>query len=241
MQTAEDDELGALIRREAVRHVPPAALALRIRAELQGARQAAPVVADVQPAEAAVTPSSPSPSPARPVPRRSTGWRWLQSIALFGAGAATAWAIALSLLLAPALDPLSDAVADSHVRSLMAAHLADVASTDQHTVKPWFAGKLDFSPPVIDLAAEGMPLTGGRLDYIDGHPVAAMVYRAGPHIVNLFVWPAADGKARAPQLLNRRGYNLVHWTEGGMQAWAVSDLNAAELQAFAGQLSEKMR
>ncbi len=239
MQTAEDDELGALVRREATRHVPPPALAMRIRAELQGARQVVPAVATAQPAEPVAAPSSPSPT--RQVPGRSSGWRWLQSIALFGAGAATAWAIALSLLVAPALDPLSDAVADSHVRSLMAAHLADVASTDQHTVKPWFAGKLDFSPPVIDLAAEGIPLTGGRLDYIDGHPVAAMVYRAGPHIVNLFVWPAADDKARAPRLLNRRGYNLVHWTEGGMQAWAVSDLNAAELEAFAGQMSEKMR
>ena len=180
-----------------------------------------------------------APEPVRR-PRQAMAWRWLQSVALFGAGAATAWGLALSLLVVPALNATSEAVTDSHVRSLMGSHLADVASTDQHTVKPWFAGKLDFSPPVIDLAAEGMPLTGGRLDYVDGRAVAALVYRSGPHVINLFVWPAADGKSTGPRLLARRGYNLVHWTQAGMQAWAVSDLNATELRAFAAQASQRM-
>lgn len=217
MQAVDDDELGALIRREGVRHTPPAALAERIRADLQGLEAA----------------------PFRP-PGTSTPARWLKAVALFGAGAATAWGLALALLIAPMPDATVDAVTDSHVRSLMGSHLADVASTDQHTVKPWFAGKLDFSPPVIDLAAEGMPLTGGRLDYIDGRPAAALVYRSGPHVINLFVWPATDAKPRSPRLVVKRGYNLVHWTQAGMQAWAVSDLNASELQAFAARASERM-
>lgn len=212
----DDDELGALIRREATRHAPSAALADRIRADLRGPE---------------------TPAPAR---SRSFSARWLQALALFGAGAATAWGLALTLWVAPLPDATVDALTDSHVRSLMGTHLADVASSDHHTVKPWFAGKLDFSPPVIDLADEGLPLTGGRLDYVEGHPVAALVYRSGPHVINLFVWPAADAKARAPQLQVKRGYNLVHWTEAGMQAWAVSDLNAAELQAFAAQARERM-
>lgn len=216
MQASEDDELGALIRREGVRHTPSAALAERIRADLQ--RQA----------------------PSLRPPRPSAPSRWLQAIALFGAGAATAWGLALALLVAPMQDATGDAVTDSHVRSLMGSHLADVASADQHTVKPWFAGKLDFSPPVVDLAAEGMPLTGGRLDYIDGRPAAALVYRSGPHVINLFVWPAPGAKPQAPQLLVKRGYNLAHWTQAGMQAWAVSDLNAAELKAFSDQASQRM-
>jgi anti-sigma factor RsiW len=218
MQAPEDDELGLLIRREATRHAPPAGLADRIRAELRNSDMQAVV--------------------RRPPPTRS--WRWLQAIALFGAGAATAWGLAFTLLLGPAPEALGDAVTDSHVRSLMAAHLTDVASSDHHTVKPWFAGKLDFSPPVVDLAAEGQPLVGARLDFIDGRPVAAMVYRSGQHIVNLFVWPAPGDKSKPPRLLARRGYNLVQWTEDGMQAWAVSDLNAAELQAFAKLARERM-
>ncbi|MGJ7512101.1 anti-sigma factor family protein [Variovorax sp. GT1P44] len=218
MQAPDDDELGLLIRREATRHAPPPALAERILADLRNA--------DVR-------------EPVRP-PRRAPPWRWLQAIALFGAGAATAWGLALTLLVLPAQDLLSESVTDSHVRSLMGSHLTDVLSTDRHTVKPWFAGKLDFSPPVVDLAAEGLPLVGARLDYIDGRPVAALVYQAGQHVINLFVWPATTEKALAPRALTRRGYNIVHWTGGGMQAWAVSDLNPAELQAFATLARERM-
>jgi anti-sigma factor RsiW len=218
MQAPEDDELGLLIRREATRHAPPQALADRIGAQLRNS--------EVQPVV------------RRQPPARS--WRWLQAIALFGAGAATAWGLAFTLLLGPTAESLDDAVADSHVRSLMAAHLTDVASSDHHTVKPWFAGKLDFSPPVVDLAAEGQPLIGARLDYIEGRPVAALVYRSGQHIVNLFIWPASNDKAKPPRMLARRGYNLVQWTQDGMQVWAVSDLNAAELQAFAKLARERM-
>ena len=169
--------------------------------------------------------------------------RWLQAAALFGAGAATAAAvaiIAISGFAVPNQNPLLDELAANHVRSLMASHLDDVASSDRHTVKPWFAGKLDFSPPVVDLAAEGFPLTGGRLDYVAGRPVAALVYKPGLHVINLFVWPSSDGKPVDPQVFERQGFSLVHWTQAGMQAWAVSDMNAAELKSFATLVRERM-
>jgi anti-sigma factor RsiW len=127
---------------------------------------------------------------------------------------------------------LAEEAVSSHIRSLMANHLADVASTDQHTVKPWFNGKLDFSPPVKDLAEEGFPLTGGRLDYLEGRPVAGLLHRRNRHIINLFVWPSSRSGSR-PEAFSIKGYNVVHWTESGMTFWAVSDLNRKELDQFA--------
>jgi anti-sigma factor (TIGR02949 family) len=122
-----------------------------------------------------------------------------------------------------------DELIGSHVRSLEADHLLDVPSTDQHTVKPWFAGKIDFSPPVIDLAAEGYPLIGGRLDYLGQQKVASLIYRRNKHVINLFIWPG-DSPA---ETLSKRGFNLIRFECKGMTCWAVSDLNAAELQQFA--------
>jgi len=127
-------------------------------------------------------------------------------------------------------------VLTSHLRSLMPGHLMDVVSTDQHTVKPWFDGRIDFSPPVSDFAAEGYRLIGGRLDYLDRRPVAALVYQRRKHIVNVFVWPTADGSQSAVESTAHDGYNLLHWRRGGMNYWMVSDLNAQEMGVFAGLL-----
>jgi anti-sigma factor RsiW len=159
----------------------------------------------------------------------SRGWR--QSVASFGLGAVCAAVLAL-LVWAPVDASLADQVVAGHIRALQPGHLADVASTDQHTVKPWFDGRLDFAPPVKDLAAERFPLEGGRLDYLGGRPVAAMVYRRDRHIIDLFVWPADPGRA-APAVAQVQGYNVVHWTANGMTLWAVSDVEPGQLSEFA--------
>ncbi|HEV2946952.1 MAG TPA: anti-sigma factor [Gemmataceae bacterium] len=129
-------------------------------------------------------------------------------------------------------DLLSREIVSSHVRSLMAMHLTDVPSSDQHTVKPWFKGQLDFSPPVKDLSKEDFALVGGRLDYIGDRPVAALVYQRRKHVINLFIWPSTPDSATNPPALTRQGYHLIRWTEGGLAYWAISDLNEKELEEF---------
>jgi len=163
-------------------------------------------------------------------------WRWLAVGLSFALLAIIIGSLAF-LRSRPAADELlARELVASHVRSLMANHLTDVASTDQHTVKPWFDGRLDFAPPVVDLTAQGFPLVGGRLDYINSRPVAALVYQRRQHLINLFIWPAADETEHSNQMSVRQGYNLIHWTRAGMNYWAVSDLNLSELQAFAQAL-----
>jgi anti-sigma factor RsiW len=128
-------------------------------------------------------------------------------------------------------------VAD-HLRSLMANHLTDIASTDQHNVKPWFNGKLGFAPPVNDFAGEGFPLIGGRLDYLDGRPVAALVYQRRLHPINLFVWTAPEKYADKATQQTRQGYSILFWTRDGMTYCAISDLTVDEMQTLAALLQK---
>jgi anti-sigma factor RsiW len=123
-------------------------------------------------------------------------------------------------------------IVSAHLRSLQAGHLTDVLSTDQHTVKPWFNGKLDVAPPVIDLTAQGFTLIGGRLDYIDARAVGAIVYRRRLHVINLFVTQTASTEPRAAKTETFQGFNIRSWSEGGLNYWAVSDLAADELAEF---------
>jgi anti-sigma factor RsiW len=132
---------------------------------------------------------------------------------------------------------IADQVVANHVRSLLATHLVDVPSSDQHTVKPWFDGKVDFAPEVHDFATQGFSLVGGRLDYLDGKTVVALVYRCHQHPINLFISPAPGRSDSSPEAMARRGYNLIHWTRGEMSYWAVSNLNAAELGQFASHVA----
>ncbi len=163
--------------------------------------------------------------------------RTLGFAAAFATVAVVSWNVAL-MTVQPSMDELrSREIVTAHVRSLMGAgHLNDVASSDQHTVKPWFSGKLDFAPPVHDLADAGFALTGGRLDYIDGRAVAALTYRSRQHVVNLFVWPATGARDVEPVAVSRQGYALLHWARGGMEYWAVTDMASAQLAPLAEAL-----
>jgi mycothiol system anti-sigma-R factor len=166
-------------------------------------------------------------------------WSWL------GLAAAIIFAAIVALNLVPRLQRpeadqfLATQLIASHVRSLLANHLTDVGSSDQHTVKPWLDTKLDFAPPVVDLSNEGFPLIGGRLDYLNNRPVAALVYGRRKHFINLFVWPAASDAAKAPKTITRQGYQLLHWADSDFNYWAVSDVNANDLQLFKQQFETR--
>ena len=174
------------------------------------------------------------------VGRRSFGWSWLP-----------VGAMALILLLAfviwraaPGFRPAGDdllaqEVVSNHVRSLLLeTHHIDVVSEDPHTVKPWFDGKLDFAPPVKDFSSQGFPLLGGRLEYLNNRAVAALIYQRQKHYINLYIWPAEQSNATGEVAAKRQGYNLLHWTNSGMNYWAVSDLNGVELHEFARLVQE---
>jgi anti-sigma factor RsiW len=179
--------------------------------------------------------------PAAP-PRWPAAWR-LEAVAALLLVALASWSLGRYGALRPAPDLAREVVA-SHVRSLLAGHPADVASTDRHTVKPWFTGRLDYAPVVIDLADHGFPLVGGRLDYIGEHPVAALLYRSDRHVINLFTWPTSytrDRTGSSPETLTRQGFHVAHWTADGMTYWAVSDVEAQRLRELARLLMAKPR
>ena len=173
------------------------------------------------------------PNVASPVPSPARRWRWVfPSLGGFGIGAVCAAALAFLVVL-PQRDDLAGAVVADHIRALQPGHLEDVVSSDQHTVKPWFDGRIDFAPPVRDFAGEGFPLKGGRLDYLDGRPVAALVYQRDKHIIDLYVWPQSGVPLHPVVDTTIQGYNVVHWTGDGMNFWAVSDVERSQLDDFA--------
>ena len=236
-----DDELDPVASGEVSRHLetcPSCAAALARRSELSQSLRGleyhrAPdllrsrVVRDTR---AAVRHDD---APSR---RATPSWRWLSAAAAVAVVVGGGW-LAVTLPRDRANDAIAREVVSGHVRSLMANHLTDVSSTDQHTVKPWFNGKLDFSPPVTDFAAAGYPLVGGRLDYVQGRSVAALVYQHRKHVINVFVWPVPDTRGETWPAVTRQGYHVIRGRHAGMAFWVVSDSNPEELAAFARMIA----
>src|SRR5947208_12785379 len=167
-------------------------------------------------------------------------WNWLALAAAIMLGALIT-AVFLPRMRPPNADQfLATQLIASHVRSLMADHLADVASSDQHTVKPWLDAKLDFAAPVVDLFGDGFPLIGGRLDYLDNHSVAALVYQRRKHFINLFIWPTTPADSKEQKMVERQGYHLVHWVDGDFTYWAVSDVSVGDLQNFKRRFEQQV-
>jgi anti-sigma factor RsiW len=182
---------------------------------------------------AALDVARPKTGPGSATARFSSRFQWWRhSTVGFGLGVACTAAVAF-LVLSPAEQSLTEQVIAGHVRALQPGHLEDVLSTDEHTVKPWFDGRIDFAPPVKDLASAGFPLKGGRLDYIDERPVAALVYQRDKHIIDLFTWPAAGERKQVAEFNERNGYNVLHWVENNTELWAVSDVAPDQLHKFA--------
>jgi len=216
---ARRDELAALssrIRSEVPYYAAPAALQARVRAAVaRGVQQ------DL------------------PRPRSANRWRWLTAGALAGSAATVfAWFIGSAILdWQVGTDIVAEAVAN-HARATLADRLIDVASSDQHTVKPWLSARLDYSPPVRDFSADGLPLVGGRVDYLDGRPVATLVYKYRDHTIDVFMRPVASGKpASSPKSASLRGFNVAHGTAAGMECWAVSDVSADVLASLVAHLT----
>ena len=162
------------------------------------------------------------------LPVQSAQWRWLALAAMFLLVVLGGW-LGLSVLRGERGETtLASAIVDAHLRSLQPGHLEDVQSTDQHTVKPWFDGKIDFAPPVHDFVEQGFPLQGGRLDVVHGRTVAVMVYARRKHLINVFVWPSNEGDSE-PVSGSQLGYHWIDWRKGGMEMCAVSDVNSSDL------------
>ena len=209
MTTPKNEAAGEpIVARDATYHRAPDALRERVRADI--ARQAR--------------------GEARP-----RLWRWGGFAAAIAASAVVGWNAAL--LRAGGDDAIARDVVAAHVRSLMTGgRLNDVESSDQHTVKPWFQGKVDFAPRVADLASSGFPLAGGRVDFVNGRQVAAITYRHRLHVVNVFQWPAAPGADSPPEIVARQGFTLARWRRGGIESWAISDAAEPDMGAFARAL-----
>lgn len=205
------EELRPALRDRSLVHPPPAGLEERIRASVRAAE--------------------PERRPSRSRRRMAVA----VAVLLAGVGG---WVVGRFSRPSSADETLAREVVAAHIRASMPGHLTDVVSGDRHDVKPWFNGRIDFSPPIKDLSERGFLLVGGRLDYLDDRPVAAIVYRCRKHEINLFVWPADRGGDVAPRPLTRQGYHLVHWVAGGLAFWAVSDVQEPDLLEFARLMRE---
>ena len=174
--------------------------------------------------------------------QRGFGWRRLTvagSLALMLLVALVAWRVIPRYIRPSGDELLAQEIASDHVRSLqMPGHLTDVLSSDQHTVKPWFDGKVDFAPPVRDFANQDFRLYGGRLEYLSNRTVATLIYQRRLHYINLYIWPSDEAGSTAEVTTQRQGYNLIHWTSRGMSYWAISDLNNVELHDFASLVQQ---
>lgn len=155
------------------------------------------------------------------------------------ASAAVAAGLVIAVLGAGEDRRIAGEIVSAHLRSLQGSHLTDVETSDQHTVKPWFNGKLDVAPPVVDLTGQGFTLVGGRLDYVDGEAMAAIVYKRRKHLINLFVGPGTA--LRGAKTTTIQGFNVYHWTQDGLGIWAVSDINADELAEFSRHIADATR
>jgi anti-sigma factor RsiW len=220
-----DEELSAMIRQHATRHAAPDSLRAAIRTQTALAEAGR---TSARPA-AGLTP--------RGLPELMLGLRHGAIPISFALGMLC---MALLLRLLPRWElgaPLDADLVAEHVRALRVGPIAEVVSTDRHTVKPWFQGRLDFAPPVFDLADAGYPLVGGRIEHVRGNAVATLAYTRNKHLVDVFIWP--NGDQQAPVRSLRRGFNVVHWADGSMQYWAVSDMDAGEIENFARQWRER--
>jgi len=213
----EQQQMGRLVRSVAPYHRAPVGLEAGIRAALGAA---APRTAGAGRARAWLLAGFAGPR------------QWAGALAMVAAILVAIWAGSAVTARRAAARFLAEEIVSAHVRSLTGTHLTDVLSSDQHTVKPWFDGKVDFAPPVRDLSADGFPLAGGRADYLAGHPAAALVFQRNRHFINVFVWPVGAGAGPAAAELTLRGYNLISWQQQDLAFCAVSDLNRAELQVF---------
>ena len=210
----DDQDLSSLIREHATRHAAPDALRAGVRTQI------------------ALTDAGRTPASLAEAPRRrrfDVGWR--TALVSFVLGLACA-VVVLPMLQRMDFNGSLDAdLVAAHVRALQLGPLTEVAASDRHTVKPWFQGRLDYAPPVFDLAAEGFPLMGARLEHVQGSVVATLTYTRNLHVIDVFVWPSAEH--RAPVRSVRRGFNVLHWSDGSMQYRAVSDLERVEMERFA--------
>ena len=224
-----DGELDAVKSAEVLQHLPGCADCSRLYERQRGVSLLLRDGADYHATPELLTRRLEKTYDTRPQ-RRS--WAWANAALSAAATVVLVMALGLYLRTPSPEDRFAEELVSAHVRSLQPGHLEDVLSTDQHTVKPWFNGRVDFAPPVTDLVKAGFPLLGGRLDYVGGQTVAALIYGYNKHVINVFVCPSKDREMEGPESHALRGYSLVYWSRDGLDFWAVSDAELPALQNF---------